>query len=147
MQYTVKILSALLTPVIGGVTVWIAYRQWRTSEDANKLNKYEKRYSVYQALKNALLEIGRDSNISSESLSQLTVNTGECVFIFNEEVVSYVKKFREKALRVLKVNRKLCSDMPDKTEPASELKELERWFQAQHQELIYKFTPYLKFRK
>lgn len=143
----IDIFSALLTPVIVIIATWIAYRQWRTSEDVNKLNKYEKRYSVYQALKDALLEIGREGNISEKGRDQLTIKTGESVFIFDDDVVDYVKTFREKSLRIYQVNRNLSNHIGETKELALELEKLEEWFQDQHQKIIGKFLPYLKFKK
>ncbi len=143
----IDILSALLTPVIAIIATWIAYRQWRTNEDVSRLNKYEKRYSIYQALKDALLEIGREGNISGKGRDQLTIKTGESVFIFDDDVVNYIKTFREKSLRIYQVNRNLSNNIGDTKKLANELEELEKWFQGQHQELIDKFLPYLKFKK
>lgn len=146
-MYYIDIFSALLTPVIAIIATWIAYRQWRTSEDVNKLNKYEKRYSIYQALKDTLLEIGLEGNISGKGLSQLTVKTGESVFIFNDDVVDYIKIFREKSLRIYQVNRDLRNNIGETKTLAVELEGLEKWFQDQHQKLIDEFLPYLKFKK
>ena len=143
----IDILSALLTPVIAIIATWIAYQQWRTSEDVNKLNKYEKRYSVYQALKEALLEIGRESNISGKGRDKLTIKTGESVFIFDDDVVDYIKTFRENSLRIYQLNRNLLDGTGEAKKLAKEREELEKWFQDQHQGLIDKFLPYLKFKK
>lgn len=43
-----KISQGLLTPVIGIVTTYIAWQQWKTNQNKLNLDRYEKRLQVYK---------------------------------------------------------------------------------------------------
>ena len=45
----IQILSALLTPVIGVATIFIARQQWRTAHSKYRLYLFEKRLALYNA--------------------------------------------------------------------------------------------------
>ncbi|WP_182851873.1 hypothetical protein [Metapseudomonas otitidis] len=44
------IFSGLLTPIIAALGITIAYRQWRTAHDKLRLDLFEKRLEVYDAI-------------------------------------------------------------------------------------------------
>jgi len=53
----VDVLNALLTPVIAGTTVYIAWQQYQVSRLTLRKDLYEKRLRVYQVFMSYLSEI------------------------------------------------------------------------------------------
>jgi hypothetical protein len=49
-RFLVDVLSALLTPDIAGITVWIAYQQMKTTRMRLNFEQYERRLEIYKAL-------------------------------------------------------------------------------------------------
>ena len=47
----VPVLSALLTPTIAIITTYIAYEQWRTNRNKLKLDLFDRRFAVYDAMR------------------------------------------------------------------------------------------------
>lgn len=139
----------IITYVIAGITIFIAYQQWKTNKDSHRLNLYEKRYSIYKALMTALYELLRESNISSKGLDQFNIDTNESVFIFNKDAANYIDDFRNKALRLHSVIKQLSNDKipigEKRDKLAEEAEKLNEWFNNQLQESKNKFMIYLKF--
>jgi len=51
----IQLLSALLTPVIALVITYIIIQQYRTNRLKFRLEMFEKRYAIYQGVKNFII--------------------------------------------------------------------------------------------
>jgi hypothetical protein len=88
----IQLVSALLTPIIAVVTTYIAIQQYRTSRLKFKLEMFEKRYVIYQGVKNFILSAVREASLSND---------------FSERVEKYIDELRSKGARLKYLNERL----------------------------------------
>jgi hypothetical protein len=96
----VEILKALLTPTIAGVTVYIAYQQWRTNKYKIKIDHYDRRLQVYEEVKRALSIIARDADISINDLLRFRTSTSAADFLFGPEISEYMNEIYTRGLNL-----------------------------------------------
>jgi hypothetical protein len=53
----IDVLSALLTPTIAILGIYIAYQQWRTNKNRLKLELFDKRYEIFTNIKKFIANI------------------------------------------------------------------------------------------
>ena len=85
----VTILSALLTPMIAISTSLIAYRQWRTAKNKLKLDLFDRRLAIYNAVCDALAS---DQPLSADEERKFLVSTRDAKWLFSRDIQEY---FRE----------------------------------------------------
>ncbi len=71
----IAILQALLTPTIGIITAYIAYRQYRDGKVKLDLERYERRLVVYKAVRRFLSDIVQTAKVESEDIRRLRVDS------------------------------------------------------------------------
>ncbi|MCA8037073.1 hypothetical protein LGM46_29325 [Burkholderia arboris] len=93
--------TALATLTIGGVAAYIAYRQYRVAHAKFKLDLFEKRFVIYQAVVRALSSIEQSNNVYSERptglSSALRADTSAAQFLFDDDVAAFIESLIEKA--------------------------------------------------
>jgi hypothetical protein len=76
----VIILQALLTPTIGVITAYVAWRQYHDSKLKLTLDRYEKRLIVYKAVRAYLSDVVATAKVKTEDIRRLRVETSEAGF-------------------------------------------------------------------
>jgi hypothetical protein len=144
----IQLLSALLTPVIAVVTTYIAVQQYRTSRLKFKLELFEKRYAVYQGVKNFILSAVREANLSNDDFFKLNEETQDAFFLFDERVDKYIDELRSKGSRLRSLNERLSDQsLPigeERSKLAEEDAELNTWFGNQLLESKQVFKKHLR---
>jgi len=82
LALVLQILQALLTPVIGGIAVYIAWQQWRVNERKSALDRYERRLRVYQRVIEMLRFVFSDFSPKINDLLKFSAETAEADFLF-----------------------------------------------------------------
>jgi len=90
VNQSIEVLTALLTPLIAVVAVYIAWQQWRTNRLRFVLDRYDRRLRVYEEVRKILSIILRDAKASSEDLLRFRTSVSEADFLFGAEVVEYI---------------------------------------------------------
>ena len=85
-----QILQALLTPVIAGIAVYIAWQQWKTNERKFVLDRYDRRLRVYPNVIAVLLLVQRDLKPQIMDLQKFRSDTAEADFLFEPEIAAYL---------------------------------------------------------
>jgi hypothetical protein len=85
-----KILSALLTPLLACITVYIAYRQWRDKQLRLRIDNYERRLRIYQEVVKMLQRINEDFKPKWDDLLSFNGATAEAAFLFDDEIPAYI---------------------------------------------------------
>jgi hypothetical protein len=96
----IDVLNALLTPVIAGTTVYIAWQQYQVSRLTLKKDLYEKRFRVYQAFMSYLSEIVRDGKLHHNRAIQFYAEASEGEFLFDAEVVEKAEELYRQGIQL-----------------------------------------------
>ena len=147
MPYILEIFRSLLTPVIGCVTVYIAYQQWQTNKRKFVFDRYDRRLRVYEEVRKILSIITRDATVSYEDLLKFRTSVSDADFLFGPEISNYIDEIYEHGmkLRLLteKHNSKLKSEDFDSRKNAKEMSDELRWLMTQIKSAKQKFRKYL----
>jgi hypothetical protein len=148
-EYT--IVTAALTPIIGLTTVYIAIQQYKAARRKLKLDLYDRRYKVYEALMRFLKEVvvsGGDVIIAQR---QFLIDTNESAFLFGKEVNSYLELIlqgcRNKWLYDYRLSKR---DLPadyERLKMADEEAELIKWLSEQLNQAKEIFGKYISLEK
>lgn len=91
-QQIINISQGLLTPVIGGIAVYIAYQQWRTNKQKLKLDLYERRLFIYKETMKTIGQIIQNGKANYPDLNNFLFVSSEADFLFGTEIYSYIKE-------------------------------------------------------
>lgn len=100
-----KISQGLLTPVIGIITTYIAWQQWRTNKNKLKLDRYERRLQVYKEVVR-FISIGiSEANYDNNELMTFRSKVSEADFLFGKEVSKYIDELHGRAVNLYRWNK------------------------------------------
>jgi hypothetical protein len=89
-------IQALGTPfaavVFGGVTSWIALRQWKTSRDKLRFDLFERRFAVYEATRKLISKVGLGGTLEKGDLWTFEDATRGAEFLFQGPAREFLKK-------------------------------------------------------
>ena len=120
-------ISALLTPIVACLGLYIAFRQWKTAQNKQKHDLFDRRFTVYEFLS----------------------GTREAKWLFDLCVEDYLdKELHHKALYL----QALASDLEDmpvgsmRNSNVQKQLETKQWFLKQYDVLDTKFSPFLSLK-
>lgn len=148
-QSVVTILSALLTPVIAIIATYIAWQQWKSNELKLRLDRYERRLSIYQNVITMLSLITRDADAKVEDLMTFRANTAEADFLFGPEISEYIEEIFSRGLKLKTANaqyRHADQEPPSGYDHNKVVEEMDvqlRWLTEQFNPAKEKFAKYL----
>lgn len=147
MGYTAIIsgLAALLTPVIGITTAYIAYQQYKTNKVRLKYELYERRIVVFRGVLAHLSSIMRQGRVKEVELVELVKSTGEKEFLFSKDVCDLINDIYDRSVKMLCLDDEL-KDMAvgeERSRLVKEHGELFRWMVSLLPEIRGKFKNYL----
>lgn len=116
----VTYIAALLTPVVAGLGILIAYRQWKTAQQKLNLDLFNRRFSVYDATIHAVSTVARRGSITTEEVEAFVVATRGAKFLFNADVEKYLEQMTGRLENVANVTR-LIDASYDRGEDPSKL--------------------------
>lgn len=142
-------LTAFTAPVVALLALYIAWAQWRTARDKLRLDLFEKRVRVYDAVINALNEFYREAKFSPEGFAEYQLGVSGAQWLFGEEVQAYLKEFRSKMWEFELHQAQLEGlDGGDGRLPHIAGKQsVRQWFVDQPDQIDELFMPYLEFRE
>ena len=156
MKDAIEFLKAGLTIVTAATAVigcWIAIRQYRTRESDLRLARYDKRFKVYQALKDFISAVISERRISPDAVRQFDIATSEASFLFGDDVCEYLTQVRKRAEEMNSLNSQidqLLSDNqrnPERTRLVGEKTKLANWFFDEFTASKTKFERYLSVKE
>jgi len=143
----IKVSQAFLTPIIGVAVVYIAWQQHKTNRNKFRLDLYDRELKVFEGLTTLLQHIVRQGTATGEQVQQYKMSTLEAVFLFNEDIVNYLKEVKSKVHKLQFANRIVDKKLSPKreTEVMKEQSDLYDWFNIQLTESVNKFKKALRF--
>jgi hypothetical protein len=134
-----QVMSALLTPLIALIAVYIAWQQHLTNSRQLKLALYDRRVAVFNSTMELIGLVVKKARIDEISaLVKFLVDTREHEFLFDSDIKEYLQALSKKAADLYGRN-------PVQPELAGEYTELLKWFIGQSEEAIAKFGKYMSF--
>lgn len=132
-SFLIEISKALLTPLIAGVAVYIAWQQWQTSRKKLFLDLYDRRLRIYIEVKKILSTIIRDAKIDINELLIFYSSVSEADFLFGPEIPKYINEIYEHAVDLNYWNK----EYRDFTQPILEGYDHKKVCDGMHSELMW----------
>lgn len=134
-------LQGILTLLIAGAVLYVTWQQGRTNDLRLKLELYDRRIQVYEAVK-SFLSIFPIQEIKQEHIKDLYINGSQADFLFGAEIGKYINELYKRGLHLIILNKRV------ETQTASEndYKKIEdelNWFSKQFDAARDKFQKYL----
>lgn len=145
----IEILTALLTPLIAILTVYIAYQQYRTSHQTLNLARFDRRMLVYVEIKSFLGIIMRDANVSFDDIARFQQSVADADFLFSREIARYMQEIVTHANKLRVLNGQYCDSTMVQPEGYNHSEVVQgmhselMWLAEEWQSLRNRFRPYL----
>ena len=142
-------LSALLVPVIAVFGAWIAYRQWRTAQNKLKLDLFDKRMAVYDAVREVLGFIASHGKITPGEQLKYMSGIRSAKWLFNQDVAEYLEKTLWGKIVDFELHETMSSgrsNNPERIKHVHARAETFRWLVKQYEVLDKKCSPFLSLR-
>jgi hypothetical protein len=133
----VKIFSALLTPVIAIVAVYIAWLQNKTNKNQFRLALLERRLKVFNAAGELIGKVLTHARVEVADLQKFLWETRESDFLFGSDIREYLDQLYGKASDV---------HVLATPEEAHRQGDALRWFSGQGDEIKKQFGHYMTFK-
>src|SRR4051794_19500432 len=92
--------QVLLTPLIAIIATYIAWQQWKTNQLKVKLDRYDRRLKVYEAVQSILRIILRDANASYDDLVKFRISVAEADFLFGPEIIEFIDEIYQRGVKL-----------------------------------------------
>lgn len=141
--------SGLLTPVIAGIAVYIAWQQWQGNRLKLALDRYDRRLRVYMRVVEFLSLTLRDFKPEVQDVIKFRVETAEADFLFGAEIPAYLNDVGKRAMlmRAAHLEYRDYTQQPpegyDHNKVVATMHEHELWFSEQHDAAKELFRRYL----
>jgi hypothetical protein len=146
LPFATVVLAAVVTFV--AVLQWrVAVLQWRVAGNKLRLDLFDRRYKVYEAIQKFVDSINSDPEHVISYLNDFNVGTSNAEFLFEADVLNYIKLVREKAVDMLTA-RNLYERERDDEERTRNIKKYgadRKWLVEQAKTMTKTFAPYLGF--
>lgn len=145
-------LQAATTVVIAAIATWIAYQQYRTNALKTKLDLFDRRYRVFEEMRDilgAMFTVGADT----DRILDFWTKTVETEFLFGSEIEKYRKEISDRATKQSiakeEVITSLNKDAPseERTKPVEARRVGVVWATAEMENLPVRFRKYLDVSK
>jgi hypothetical protein len=134
----VKVLSAMLTPTIAVITVYIAWQQHKTTKNQVRLGFLDKRLKVFdEVVEFVRIVLSKDGKVELSDLNKFWSEAGQRSIYFGPDITEYVTQLHSNAVDLRKM-RYAPHDQIDKQTA------VENWFVLQFRnEAADNFPKYL----
>lgn len=144
----VNILSALLTPIIAIIAVYIAYQQYAVNKRRFKKELYEKRLDILKIITTYIESIKTSTRIDLAKVVEFKTMCMESRFIFEKEIPNFIEELYQKGIFLHSLGEKLYGNekLPvgnERSLIAEQKTGVIKWFIAESKELDKRFQKYL----
>jgi hypothetical protein len=143
--------QGLLTPVIAGIAIYIAWQQWKTNRQKLKLDLYDRRLKVFERVRE-ILAMMYTTVSDDKRLFELLSGTRDAEFLFGVEIKDYIEEVYRRASTLSATNKQLRAIL--ETAPAELRKKLAdveseqvKWAFEQTRVVADKFKQYINLSK
>lgn len=106
-QTWVDVLSALLTPAIACIALYLAYQQHQINAQRLRHETYERRIKVYKAVQKHLSIIMRDGKTTYPLCSEFYSDASEATFLFDSSVQEKIDEIYKKSIHMVYLHEQM----------------------------------------
>ena len=141
-------MQGLLTPVIGLLAGYVAYQQWLTNKDKVKLDKFDRRFAIYDAARELRRAIRQHARATEDEIFDFRMKTRDAVFLLDDDLGRYLEEFGDKAWQILMMEGEIEHehDQHKLAKLIDDQRALKVWITDQADPLRDKFRKYLSVR-
>lgn len=132
--------QGLLTPLIAGITVYIAWQQWQLNRQKYDFDTYDRKLRIYQRVVEMLRLIMKDPRPEIQDILNFGADTAEADFLFPDEISKYINEIYTHAAKLHAARAQIRIDSPSFRD---EVTQEEEWFLGQYDVAKEKFKKYL----
>jgi hypothetical protein len=137
--------QAIALIVISCLGSWIAFKQVRIAAAKLNLDLYDRRFKVFETARHFIGRFVIEGAFIPEDITKFSAGTADAVFLFDEEVKTYLDALREKAFVYRKKDRQSKNASDDKIGGiVDDMAKMEDELTDEIPRLIEVFKPYLK---
>ncbi|MBV8888866.1 MAG: hypothetical protein JO267_06325 [Alphaproteobacteria bacterium] len=129
----------------------IAYQQMKLAADRLQLDRYDRRFRIYNEARRFIIEdILRNGRVSDHALMEFIGGTGDSIFLLDAQVTNYLMKIRKRAIRLRFLGKAIPGTSPmddNRGKYIDEEAKLLNWFSQQQDVLREKFKPFLTLER
>lgn len=147
MPHWITVISAILTPIVAVLGIWIAHEQKETARRKLKLDLFDRREAVYRAARTAIGIAVTTSKFGYDSEIEYLAGTGGAKWLFKDDLANYLENdLWDRLADLIRVNGQLdgLQASPERTQLFREQSRVLSGLSAQYKVLDEKFLPYLK---
>ncbi|WP_321927586.1 hypothetical protein [Paraburkholderia guartelaensis] len=142
----VQVGAAALSPVIAVVGGWIAWQQVRINRNKLKLDRFDRRFEIYEAAMSFVASIVTHGSVREEWRGEFQLKSRGALFLVSKEIDQYVEELLKMSNRLVYLTIQLQTPLltdAKREELGSELTNVHAWFHDQWKIIPEKFAPYL----
>jgi hypothetical protein len=147
---TAQVVASLGLFAVGVAGATIAFLQWRSARTKVQLDLYEKRHPVLLAARKLRQQLTVGKSDINVAVAEFEAGVADAQFLFDDNMVAYLKVFREKAYAYQDADNDLLSGSDDPAERAELMRvrrETRQWLRTQYEEMEAMFLPYLRLEQ
>ena len=99
-ECVIRISAALLTPLIAIVASYIAYQQLKANSEKVKLDKFDRRFRIYEELEKILIIIRGGEGATYDQLTEFRRSVAQADFLFGPEIGEYLKEIYDRGINL-----------------------------------------------
>jgi hypothetical protein len=82
--------QASFPPVVTGIAVYIAIRQWQTNRNKVQLDLFDRRFRVFEEVKKVLSSVTPDGRVKMDEFLKFRTGIPEAYFLFGPDIENYI---------------------------------------------------------
>ncbi len=135
-----RVLSALLTPIIAVIALYIAWQQFTINRRQHRLALFDKRLAVFNSTMKMIASVIQDANATLTDCFGLIRDTREHEFLFGPEIGAFINDLYRKGVE-------LHAQSAVGATGAARQTEILQWFVGRSEEAKKIFRKYMDFTK
>jgi hypothetical protein len=146
----VSISQLILAGVIGAVTVYIAWQQWRTNRNQFRLHLFDRRIVIYDAALELAARVVYKGTVTQEELWSFMRKACEASLFFDDKIQAYCQELLKNGFDLITANEVVEAgpDAPNYKDMVQMKGSILKWFRKQSdKEAKPHFEPFLRIRE
>ena len=132
--------TALIPIALAALGSYIAIQQYRTNRQKLKIELFEKRYAIYDAVCEYMGAIISKRHSNENEQQQFLVETKGAAFLFDDEIIKFIENVWQNSIDMGEWHE---DELP--STHAQEEADYMRWFSAEFGKLNERFSKYMRF--